>query len=219
MEPEYITVNRKAYDKFADQHAKRHEEVGKYDLTDGQWKKILTENLLKKDTRNLVLEIGPGTGRMLAIFEELNCRTCAIELSSKMIEYAKQRSPRTTFAQVNVLEAKLESNLFDAIFMGAVIHNFPKEDARKLLQLIRTWLKEDGKTLIYTTIHEKSEEGFYEKQDYEGNIVRFRKKFTEPELKELLEEEGFEITYTMHTSEPDRQKNWLTYIVKKGENK
>ena len=152
-------------------------------------------------------------------FEELNCRTCAIELSSKMIEYAKQRSPRTTFAQVNVLEATLESNLFDAIFMGAVIHNFPKEDARKLLQLIRTWLKEDGKTLIYTTIHEKSEEGFYEKQDYEGNIVRFRKKFTEPELKELLEEEGFEITYTMHTSEPDRQKNWLTYIVKKGENK
>ena len=88
-----------------------------------------------------------------------------------------------------------------------------------MLQLIRTWLKEDGKTLIYTTIHEKSEEGFYEKQDYEGNIVRFRKKFTEPELKELLEEEGFEITYTMHTSEPDRQKNWLTYIVKKGENK
>lgn len=219
MEQEYIKVNKEAYNKFADQHAQRHETVGKYDLTDEEWKKIITENLLAKDRRNVILEIGPGTGRMLSIFESLNCRTCAIELSHKMIEYAKQKSPHTVFTEGNVLEAHFENGIFDAIFMGAVIHNFPKEDAQKLLQLTYNWIRDDGRILIYTTIHEKSEEGFYEKQDYTGNIVRFRKKFTEQELKEMLEEAGFEITYTMHTSEPDRNKNWLTYIVRKGENK
>jgi len=165
------------------------------------------------------LEIGPGTGRMLPIFEELNCQTYAVELSRNMIEYAKKKSPHTIFLEGNVLEAKYKKGFFDAIFMGAVIHNFPKEDAKKLLKLVYDWIKEDGKVLIYTTIHEKSEEGFYEKQDYTGNIVRFRKKFTEMELKEMLEEAGFQITYTMHTSEPDRHKNWLTYVIQKGENK
>ena len=63
--------------------------------------------------------------------------------------------------------------------MVSVIHNFPKEDVKELLFSIHKWLKKDGKILIYTTIHNKSEEGYYEKEDYSGKIVRFRKKFTE----------------------------------------
>jgi cyclopropane fatty-acyl-phospholipid synthase-like methyltransferase len=101
--------------------------------------------------------------------------------------------------------------------MGAVIHNFPKEDVKELLFSIHKWLKKDGKILIYTTIHNKSEEGYYEKEDYSGKIVRFRKKFTENELKELLEEFKFKIVFKMYTEEPDRNKKWLTYIVEKVE--
>ena len=77
---------------------------------------------------------------------------------------------------------------------------------------LNKWIKEEGKILIYTTIHDKSEEGYYEKEDYSGNIIRFRKKFTE---EELVEECNFEIVYKMYTEEPDRNKKWLTYIIKK----
>lgn len=101
--------------------------------------------------------------------------------------------------------------------MGAVIHNFPKEVVKELLFSIHKWLKKDGKILIYTTIHNKSEEGYYEKEDYSGKIVRFRKKFTENELKELLEEFKFKIVFKMYTEEPDRNKKGLTYIVEKVE--
>lgn len=214
MEKEYINVNKLAYNKFAAQHINRHNKISKYDLTDENWIKLLEEKLLKRSSNN-VLEIGPGTGRILKIFEEkLNCRTCAVELSEEMIKYAKVKSPNTIFIEDNILNVKFSKDSFDAIFMGALIHNFPLEDVKKLLLLVYKWIKEDGKILIYTTIHEKSEEGYFEKEDYDGNIVRFRKKFTENELKELVEECGFEITYKMYTEEPDRNKKWLTYIVK-----
>jgi len=153
---------------------------------------------------------------MLGVFEKkLNCKTVAVELSEEMIKYAKEESPNTIYINENILNVEFEKNSFDAIFMGALIHNFPKEDVNKLLKLVYKWIKPDGKVLIYTTIHEKSEEGFYEKADYSGNIVRFRKKFTEEELKNTVKKIGFEINHTMYTSEPDRNKNWLTYILNK----
>ena len=174
------------------------------------------EELLSKSIKNNVLEIGPGTGRILKLLEEkLNCRTCAVELSEEMIKYAKIKSPNTLFIEDNILNVNFSENTFDAIFMGALIHNFPKEDAKQLLLLAYKRIKEEGKILIYTTIHDKSEEGYYEKEDYSGNIIRFRKKFTEEELKELVEEYNFEIVYKMYTEEPDRNKKWLTYIIKK----
>ena len=156
--------------------------------------------------------------RILKILESrLNCRTCAVELSEEMVKYAKMKSPNTFFIEDNILNIKFSEESFDAIFMGAVIHNFPKEVVKELLFSIHKWLKKDGKILIYTTIHNKSEEGYYEKEDYSGKIVRFRKKFTENELKELLEEFKFKIVFKMYTEEPDRNKKWLTYIVEKVE--
>lgn len=99
--------------------------------------------------------------------------------------------------------------------MGALIHNFPKRDAKELLDLVYNWIKPNGKILVYTTIHKSSEEGYFEKQDYEGNIIRFRKKYTEEELKDMIEDIGFKIVYKMYTSEPDRNKEWLTFIIEK----
>lgn len=215
MEKEYIKVNREAYDVFAPQHNKRHINMGKDDVSDDEWVEILTKELgCKKDS--LVLEIGPGTGRMLGILEnKVGARTTAVELSKNMIEYARKRSPKTVFIEDNVLEVKFCEGSFDAIFMGALIHNFPLEDASILLDLVYKWLKKDGKALIYTTVHEKSEEGFYVKEDYSGEIVRFRKKFREDELKELLEKHNFRIIYTLHNKEEDRNKEWLTYVIEK----
>lgn len=216
MEQEYIKVNREAYDTFAPQHAKRHEVIGKYNITDEQWCDILSNEMFSKNEDNLVLEIGPGTGRMLEIFEnKLNCRTIAVELSKNMIKFAREKSPNTVFIEDNILDVKFSEESFDGIFMGALIHNFPEKDVDQLLDLVYKWLKKSGKALIYTTLHEKSEEGFYVKEDYSGDIVRFRKKFTEDELRETLLRHNFDITYELHTEEPDRNKKWLTCIIEK----
>ncbi len=216
MEKEYIKVNRQAYDLFAKQHAERQDKIGKYDLTDDEWVNLLREKLLPKENNNVCLEIGPGTGRILKLLEErLNCKTYAVELSEEMIKYAKARSPKTTFICDNILNVDFKPEQFDAIFMGALIHNFPAADAKVLLSLVYKWLDKNGRILIYTTIHDKSEEGYYEKEDYKGNIVRFRKKFTEPELQEIVESSHFIIDYKLYREELDRHKKWLIYIIKK----
>ena len=51
MEKEYIKVNKNAYNIFAAQHANRHDKIGKYDLTDGDWTELLKEKLLKKNMK------------------------------------------------------------------------------------------------------------------------------------------------------------------------
>ena len=214
-EKEYIKVNREAYNRFAPQHKDRHDKISKYDLTDDDWEELLSTKLLTSDSKN-VLEIGPGTGRILKIFEErLNVRTTAVELAESMVEIAKEKSPNTLFIVDDILNVNFMSKQFDAIFMGALIHNFPVDDAELLLEKCYSWLKDDGKVLIYTTIHDKSEEGYFEKEDYAGKIVRFRKKFTEDELYDLVSRVGFKVDYTMYTEEPDRNKKWIVYICKK----
>lgn len=214
-EKEYIKVNREAYNKFAPQHKNRHDNISKYDLTDEDWVELLSTKLLTSNSKN-ALEIGPGTGRILRIFEEeLNVRTTAVELASEMVEIAKEKSPNTLFIVDDILNVNFMNKQFDAIFMGALIHNFPLDDAELLLKKCYSWLRDDGKVLIYTTIHEKSEEGYFEKEDYTGKIVRFRKKFTESELKELVASVGFNVEYTMYTEEPDRNKKWIVYICNK----
>lgn len=213
---DYIKVNKEAYNKFAIQHNDRHTNISKYDLTDEEWVKILSSEFVDTSKVNNVLEIGPGTGRMLRIFEVLlGCRTVAVELAKEMIKYAKEKSPNTVFINDNILEVRFNDDSFDGIFMGALIHNFPKEDAIELLRLVYKWIKPSGKILVYTTIHNKSEEGYYEKEDYKENIVRFRKKFTEEELREMIESVGFKISYKMYTEELDRNKKWLTFIFNK----
>lgn len=216
LEKEYIRVNRKAYNEFAIQHLERHNNISKYELSDEEWEILLKEKLLKPNIVNKVLEIGPGSGRILKLLEDsLGCRTVAVDLAEEMIKYAKVKSPNTIFIEDDILNVKFDKDTYDAIVMGALIHTFPKEDVKKLLELVYGWIKEDGRILIYTTIHEKGDEGYFEKDDYSGNIIRYRKKFTEKELEELVEEFNFKIVYRGYSSEIDRNKKWITYIIKK----
>jgi len=58
MEKEYIKVNKNAYNIFAPQHANRHDKIGKYDLTDGDWTELLKEKLLGSISSTLIPQSG-----------------------------------------------------------------------------------------------------------------------------------------------------------------
>jgi len=77
--------------------------------------------------------------------------------------------------------------------MIAVIHLFPIEDAKIVLKNVKKSLKEDGYLIIGTTINEKDMEGYYEKEDYNIKVKRFRHKYTKETYEKLLNECGFEI--------------------------
>lgn len=111
------------------------------------------------------MEIGPGRGDRLKKFCDFKLDVTAIELSKEMRNLCKKKVPKAKIINKNALECDFDFQ-FDFIYMEAMIHNFPIEDAKKLLTLTHKWLKEDGILICTTTVDEKDYEGYEIKTDY-----------------------------------------------------
>lgn len=210
----YLDVNKKVYDQLAIEYEKRRENHSKYE----EKVEYLGNSVLKYVYAQFpinVLEIGPGAGQMLAFFEKNNCRTIGIELSKNMAQIAKKYSPNSVIINENVNDVNLEEDQMHLVYMGAVIHLFPIEDAEKLLLKVWRWLKKDGIIFVNTTCHDKSCEGFFVKKDYTGKKARFRKYWTEIEFEKFVRKCGFHVIDKLYTDEKDRGKKWVAIIGKK----
>ncbi len=97
--------------------------------------------------------------------------------------------------------------------MEAVIHNFPIEEARKLLSLIHKWLKENGILICTTTVAKMDFEGYEEKKDYKSNIKRFRHHYTEDAFEELFKKQNFKVLDKKYKEEIDDTRNKLWQIL------
>ena len=130
-ESEYISVNRTAYNKLSRQYLQRSAYKSEFETSSGE----IIEQIMKFRTLSSgskVLEIGPGSGEAIAYFSSQRAETVAVDISDKIIEIAKKRSPKTTFINSNILEVGFLPGEFDIIFAGAIIHLFPKNDAGSL---------------------------------------------------------------------------------------
>ena len=208
----YIDINRQAFDQLSSDYLNRANSKSVYETPAS----VLVAHVLDFFEPGAVLEaleVGPGAGEALSVFHASGCITTAVELSAAIIEIAKIQSPYTKFIQGNILEINFDDHQFDVIFAGALVHLFPKHDATNLLKLFDKWLRKDGILFLSTTVHDLPDEGFFIKSDYNHSIKRFRKKWTEPEFKNFVEER-FDIQRTLHTSEPDRNKKWVAHLCK-----
>jgi len=159
-----------------------------------------------------VIEVGPGVGSVLKLFEERKHRTLGVELCEKMAELTAKRSPNSFIIQSDFLALKFPSESFHIVYAGALIHLFPKAWALKILAKFRHMLKEDGLLFVNTTIHERPSEGFAEKYDCEEHPRRFRKQWTEIELREAVEGNDFIILESLYRE--TGSKRWLGLICK-----
>ena len=212
MEKEYIQINRKAYDTLADQYDDRT-RLDMHEIKEDYWYSILNHIIKAEHTK--VLEIGPGSGRNLKMFELLGCDTVAVELSREMSKVASKRAPKSKIINKNILECQFAPKSFEVIFLMAVIHNFPLEDAYKLMNKLYEWLSDDGYLLIGTSVHEEEYAGFLVKEDYRGNVSRFRYQFTKEAFEKLLTDNGFKIERGYIVNENIRQKKWYDVVCKK----
>ena len=103
---------------------------------------------------------------------------------------------------------------FDFILAMAVIHNFPEEDLVKLLDKIKVWLKDDGFFILDTTNNQVTETGFFEKEDYNNNVVRYRRKWKKEDLESFMEKQGFYIQDSVVYKDSTSNKEWLIYSFK-----
>lgn len=217
MVKDYISINKKAYDILASEYKEKYKnnEGANY------FYKILEDFVLKRKKESAIkmLEIGPGTGTLLKIFENHNIKTTAVELSENMATLAKQTSPNSVIINDNILNVKFLNNQFDFILAMAVIHNFLENDLIKLLKKIKLWLKEDGYFILDTTNNKITESGYFEKEDYDTRVERYRRKWKKEDLNKFLTKQGFEIDELVNYKDPTSGKEWLIYALKKTNNK
>ncbi|MDY4194832.1 MAG: class I SAM-dependent methyltransferase [Bariatricus sp.] len=214
MSKKYLEINKNVYDSLAIEYAHRREHLSEYEETS----EYLGWAVLKycEETSNLpVLEIGPGAGQILAYFESQGCRTIGVELSDKMAHVAKSYSPNSTMIVGDINQVQFLEEQFHIIYLGAVFHLFPLEDAKILFTKINNWLTKDGYIFVNTTCNDVTSEGYFEKADYSGSQLRFRRKWTESDFENFVLKHGFEIVEKLYTDEVDRNKRWVAIIAKK----
>ncbi len=211
----YIEINKQAYDRAAEEYLERAKNKSNFEEP--------LENLVGTPLRLAkqrfdkinVLEIGPGSGEVCAYLELKGCQTTAVDFSERILGVVKIISPKTKRINEDILQSELPEDKYQIIYCGALIHLFKKEDAERLMKKINKSLSKKGILFMNTTIHEKSDEGFYEKQDYQSRVKRFRHKYTEEEFRELIESSNFRILDRITTDEQNREKFWVAYISEK----
>ena len=208
-EQDYIEINRASYDIVAKEYKT------KYKNNDGANKfyEILQEFVLNKKNNGIskMLEIGPGVGTLLRIFEEKDFRTTAVELSENMASLACENSSNSVIINGNILDINFMPKQFDFILAMAVIHNFPEDDLIKLLNKIKFWLKDNGYFILDTTNNPITEAGFFEKEDYNNNVVRYRRKWKKEDLELFMQNQGFFIQDSVVYKDTTSNKEWLIY--------
>lgn len=208
----YLDVNKKAYECTA-------EEFGsKIPVRINETKQAVDvfSKYAGKIAGKSVLELGPGSGFALSLLTENGYNVTAIEFSEKMAEVAKKNAPRAKIICDEFLSHDFKDEKYDGIFGLAFIHLFPKEDTKKILNKIYNLLNSGGVVFISTTKHDKSEEGYFEKTNFNNLALRYRRRFTFEELSLLLNSVGFKLVYQYDVESKEvAGKIWMNFILKR----
>ena len=182
-------------------------------------------------SRERVLDIGCGNGRLLQIFKDIDIDYTGVDASEKIIEQARRHYPKAKFQVSGALKLHLPTNYFDKVYSVAVLHHIPSKEFRlKFLQEARRVLKPGG-LLILTVWNLWNWRGLKliskhlflkllgkSKMDFKDVFVNWGKTcqryihiFSRGELEELVKEAGFKIKEAGVLRGKKRNKNF--YLV------
>lgn len=203
-----INMNRNAYNQLALEFSARESNLVNYK----QNLKTYISRFVKGSES--VLEIGPGTGHLLQILEDLGCRTTAIELSEKMCEFARKNSPKTVILNQDMFTVNFCAQQFDVICALALIHTIPSREAKKFMGKVKYWLKDGGMFIFDTVMYDESKEVFIDSEE-QKDVKKFRKQYTQIESEELIYSSGFKIEDLSLNYQASNSKVWMRYACKK----
>ena len=203
-----INMNRNAYNQLASEFSARESDLVNYK----QNLKTYISRFVKGSES--VLEIGPGTGHLLQILEDLGCRTTAIELSEKMCEFARKNSPKTVILNQDMFTVNFCAQQFDVICALALIHTIPSREAKKFMGKVKYWLKDGGMFIFDNVMYDESKEVFIDFGE-QKDVKKFRKQYTQIELEELIYSSGFKVEDISLNYQASNSKVWMRYACKK----
>lgn len=198
----------------------------------------LLDYTLSKDK---VLDVGCGNGRLYEIFKQKNINYSGIDNSEQLIKIARERFPEVDFKIADILKIPFSDNSFDKVYCVAVLHHIPSEQLRiEAMQELKRVLKPDG--LLILTVWNLWQKRIYWHQVFKniflkiigrskldpkdilvpwknqkGEILaqRYIHAFTKNELKILAEKSEFKIKEIGITYRPELKDNNIYLIAEK----
>jgi len=164
-----------------------------------------------------ILDFGCGNGRLLELFPNRNINYLGVDISEKLIDFAKSKYPNSNFSKLDPSQSSLalEDNYFNAVYSIAVFHHFPsvvyrkkiaeelyritKEDGQIVITIWNLWQKKYIKNILknwFDKILGRSKVDFNDcyvtfKNNQGETFSRFHHAFTKKEIKKLFESVGF----------------------------
>jgi SAM-dependent methyltransferase len=148
-----------------------------------------------------VLDAGCGPGRALPYLESIGVRLYAADLSGNSLALAKQRSPRTSFAQTDALRLPFRDAVFDAVCSDGVLHH-TASPARGLSELARI-LRPQG--LAYVAVYKRWRHYFY-LYHFPGELIRALDRL--PGGKLLINAIFLPVYYGVHQLKSGGRRSW-----------
>ena len=199
--------HKKVYDELAEEYEKRADSL-----------LAVTEDAMSYFSPYIkpggsVLDVGCGVGIAMSVLAKKGFKVTGIEISPKMAEFTRRRNPGAKVMVGDFSEMKFDDK-FDAIPAFAFIHLFPKAKVTAIFSKIKSILNPDGVALLSSTESLESKEGIYVKEDFGKEYKRFRKFWTEQELRESLINAGFKELALRKFTDPFG-KTWMDFVVRK----
>ena len=199
MIEDYLVINKKVYNHSAEDYKNKRLDPRNISLTE----KIVHPFIQYLNSQypirqKKILEIGPGAGISLSIFDREAFKLVAIDISDKMINASREICPKCDYREGNFLEYNFEDLHFDGIFANRVIHTFPRNDAVMFLKKAKNLLNDNGLIGITTNLTNEYYELFSvdEKNvDNPSYSSRFRRFWEEKDLLDVIRTAGLEGVY------------------------
>ena len=143
-------------------------------------------------TEGKVLDAGCGPGVDSAYMSAKGFRVIGVDLSSQMLELAREKSPNTVFQLADVRKVSFEDETFDGVLASYSLIHLPKKDVPETVDNFFRMLKPGGAICIGIQEGKSAEVFLPEPLKPEEKV--FLNVMSAKELKELVKNGGFEIT-------------------------
>jgi ubiquinone/menaquinone biosynthesis C-methylase UbiE len=194
------------YNKNAGLWSQKHGQDLEKSYFDKQMKK-----LFKLLPHGKILEIGSGYGKEAELLiKQYGVKNyVGIDPSSELVKLAQKRNPKAQFINISVYDIPFQKVAFDGFWTSATLIHIPKRRIQFCLEKIHAVTKKDGM-------------GFISILEGEGDMVnsrpgRFYSLYSQKEFESILKQCGFKILENERI--PTDASPWLTFIVKKSDNK
>lgn len=102
-----------------------------------------------------VLDAGSGVGRPVSQFlVDKGFKVTGIDISSKMVDLARENVPKGTFLQKNILDLDFTDSSFDGIICVYTLWHIPRANHDAIIKNFQRMLKDNGILVLNTGVHE-----------------------------------------------------------------